>query len=213
MFSLYFVNAFQVSITGGLTPFITSEFQNHSLLTVINIVANSMAAAVYIPLAKILDIWGRAEGFLLMTCFATLGLILMAVSHNLPTFCAAQVGVLISGNGLEKQSANGPPAGFLYRRIWRHDLQYRCHHRRCVQVEEPRSGLRLYVLPLHDHGFRWSQGCGGFLHQVQLAMGIWLLCHCPARRCLGLIHPAQAQPSQGPEAGHSDGGEERPWRV
>ena len=38
-----------------------------------------------------LDVWGRAEGFLVMVCFATLGLILMAVSHNLATFCAAQV--------------------------------------------------------------------------------------------------------------------------
>lgn len=50
-----------------------------------------MTAAVYIPMAKMLDVWGRAEGFLLMIVFADLGLILMAVSHNLATFCAAQV--------------------------------------------------------------------------------------------------------------------------
>lgn len=50
-----------------------------------------MTAATYIPLAKVLDLWGRAEGFLLMASFATLGMVLMAVSHNLPTFCAAYV--------------------------------------------------------------------------------------------------------------------------
>lgn len=42
-------------------------------------------------MAKLLDVWGRAEGFLLMVAFATLGLILMAVSHSLATFCAAEV--------------------------------------------------------------------------------------------------------------------------
>lgn len=91
MFLLYFVNAFQASILYNLTPFATSAFESHSLLTVIGIVANAMSAAVYIPLAKMLDVWGRAEGFLLMIAFATLGLILMATCNGLSTFCAAQV--------------------------------------------------------------------------------------------------------------------------
>lgn len=72
-------------------PFVTSEFESHSLLNVIYIVSDAMTAAVFIPLSKILDIWGRAEGFLIMTVFATLGLVLMAVCQNLPTFCAAYV--------------------------------------------------------------------------------------------------------------------------
>jgi hypothetical protein len=70
---------------------VTSDFQSHSLLTVIGIVSDSMTAAVYIPMAKLLDVWGRAEGFLLMVGSATMGVILMATSHNLATFCAAQV--------------------------------------------------------------------------------------------------------------------------
>ena len=74
-----------------MIPYVTSDFQSHSLLSVISIVSDSMTAAIYIPMAKLLDVWGRAEGFALMTCSATLGLILMAVSQNLATFCAAQV--------------------------------------------------------------------------------------------------------------------------
>lgn len=88
---LYFVNAFQSSILYNLLPYVTSEFESHSLLNVIYIVANAMSAATYIPLSKILDVWGRAQGFLIMATFATLGLILMATCHNLPTFCAAYV--------------------------------------------------------------------------------------------------------------------------
>lgn len=100
MFMLYFVNAFQSSITNNLTPYITSGFQEHSLLTVIGIVSSSMAAAVYIPVAKILDVWGRAEGFMCMACLATLGLVLSAVTRDLPTFCAANVFYTIGFGGM-----------------------------------------------------------------------------------------------------------------
>jgi MFS family permease len=84
----------QGSILYNLIPYVTSDFSAHSLINVIYIVASAISAATYIPLAKILDVWGRAEGFLIMTIFATLGLILMAVCTNLPTFCAAYVRML-----------------------------------------------------------------------------------------------------------------------
>ncbi|KAK1827165.1 hypothetical protein QBC39DRAFT_315361 [Podospora conica] len=88
---IYMVNAFQYSILYTLVPFITSEYSSHSLLPIIYIVADTMQAATYIPLSKILDIWGRAEGFALMVFFATIGMIMMAACNSLATFCAAQV--------------------------------------------------------------------------------------------------------------------------
>ncbi|CZT03537.1 probable siderophore iron transporter mirB [Rhynchosporium agropyri] len=100
MWMLYFVNAMQSSILYNLVPFATSEFEAHSLLTVIYIVSNSMTAAIYIPLAKMLDVWGRAEGFLLMIAFATLGMILMASSNGLAQFCVAQIFYSIGFGGL-----------------------------------------------------------------------------------------------------------------
>jgi MFS family permease len=100
MWFLYLTNAFQSSVTSNLTPYVTSGFEEHSLLTVITIVSNSMAAAVYIPTAKLLDLWGRAEGFAVMVCFATLGLILMAVCKSLAVFCAAQVFYTIGFGGM-----------------------------------------------------------------------------------------------------------------
>jgi NADH:ubiquinone oxidoreductase subunit 2 (subunit N) len=75
----------------SLSPYATSSFQGYSLITVITIVANAMSAAVYIPMAKALDLWGRAEEFLLMIVFCILGLVLLATSHNLATYCAGQV--------------------------------------------------------------------------------------------------------------------------
>ncbi|PKS05153.1 hypothetical protein jhhlp_008520 [Lomentospora prolificans] len=88
---IFLTNGMRISVLYSLTPFVTSDFQSHSLLTVISIVSDAMTSAVYIPMAKLLDLWGRAEGFLLVTCSSTLGVILMATSHNLAMFCAAQV--------------------------------------------------------------------------------------------------------------------------
>ncbi|KKY39023.1 putative mfs siderophore iron [Diaporthe ampelina] len=97
---LYFVNAMQSSILSNLLPFATSEWETHSLLNVIYVVASAMSAAIYVPLSKILDVWGRAEGFAVMTTFATIGMIMMAASHNLPTFCAAYVFYSIGFGGM-----------------------------------------------------------------------------------------------------------------
>ncbi|KAB5563533.1 major facilitator superfamily domain-containing protein [Coniochaeta sp. 2T2.1] len=97
---LYFVNAFQGSILYNLIPYATSEFDSHSLVNVIYVVAASMSAATYIPLSKILDVFGRAEGFLLMLVFATLGLILMACSNGIAVFCAAYVFYSIGFGGM-----------------------------------------------------------------------------------------------------------------
>lgn len=74
-----------------MLPYVTSEFESHSLLNVIYIVSGSLTAAVFIPMSKILDLWGRAEGFLIMATFCTVGLVMMAACKNLETFCAAYV--------------------------------------------------------------------------------------------------------------------------
>ncbi|KAL6240381.1 hypothetical protein RBB50_012718 [Rhinocladiella similis] len=97
---LTLVNNFKSTIVLSLTPFATSDWQSHSLLTVIGIVSNALTAAVYIPMAKMLDVWGRAEGFLLMLGFCILGLVLMAASENLSTYCAAQVFYSVGFGGL-----------------------------------------------------------------------------------------------------------------
>jgi MFS family permease len=90
MFLLYFVNAFQSSITGNLTAYVLSGFDAHSLIPLISIVSNVMCAAAYLPVAKLLNVWGRPQGFLIMASLSTLGLILMATTKDVQTYCAAQ---------------------------------------------------------------------------------------------------------------------------
>lgn len=91
MWFLYFVNAFQSSVYESLSPYVGSYYEYHSLTGLPSAIADAASAAVFIPTAKILDTWGRAEGFLAMTCFATLGLILMAACNSFSVYCAGYV--------------------------------------------------------------------------------------------------------------------------
>lgn len=91
MWLLYFCNGFNQSITGNLAPYITSEFESHSLVPLISVVSSIMGAATYMPLAKILNLWDRYVGFALMVAFATLGLILAASCNGIGVYCASQV--------------------------------------------------------------------------------------------------------------------------
>ncbi|KAH0360060.1 putative MFS siderophore transporter MirB-like protein, partial [Aureobasidium melanogenum] len=100
MWSIYCVNAFQSNITSNLSPYITSGFEAHSLLPVISIISSIMGAATYMPLAKVLNLWDRTVGLLLMLVFFLLGLILSATCNGIGTYCAAQVFYAIGSAGL-----------------------------------------------------------------------------------------------------------------
>lgn len=84
----------QGSITGNLSAYVTSGFESHSLIPVIYVVSSVMGAATYMPVAKILNLWDRSSGFLVMAAFATLGLILSATCTDVATYAASQVSLL-----------------------------------------------------------------------------------------------------------------------
>jgi len=94
MFLLYFINYFQRSISGSLSPYITSNFESHSLVPLIGVISSVMGAATYMPLSKILNMFDRWVGFALMVALATLGLIMTASCDSIGTYCAATVSLL-----------------------------------------------------------------------------------------------------------------------
>lgn len=81
----------QQGTTGLLTPYVTSDFQLHSLTAATSIFSSIIGGLTKLPLAKLIDIWGRPHGFILMVGIQTLGLIMMAACNNVETYAAAQV--------------------------------------------------------------------------------------------------------------------------
>ena len=88
---IYFVNTMQQGMTNSLTPYVTSSFEAHSLTAATSIMSSIIGGLSKLPLAKILDIWGRPQGYALMVLFMTIGLVMMAGCSNVQTYAAAQV--------------------------------------------------------------------------------------------------------------------------
>ncbi|KAI1147761.1 siderophore iron transporter mirB [Nemania diffusa] len=97
---VYFVDAIQQGMGTLLTPYVTSAFQEHSLTATTNVASGIIGGVSKLALAKILDVWGRPQGYLLTMCFMTLGLVLMAACNNVQTYAAAQIFYWVGYNGV-----------------------------------------------------------------------------------------------------------------
>lgn len=96
-----FMMAYSSGITGTLTPYVTSSFEAHSLTALTSVISGLIAGLVKLPYAKLINIWGRPQGFAVMVCSMTLGLIMMAGCNNVRTYCAAQVFYNVGYNGID----------------------------------------------------------------------------------------------------------------
>jgi len=81
----------QQGMSSSLTPYVTSSFALHSLTATTGIMSSLIGGLMKLPLAKVLDIFGRPEGFFIMMCFMIIGLCMMAACPNVETYAAAQV--------------------------------------------------------------------------------------------------------------------------
>ncbi|KAF9885567.1 hypothetical protein FE257_012773 [Aspergillus nanangensis] len=97
---IHFIMAFASGVISTLTPYVTSAFAQHSLTATTTILSSLIAGLVKLPYAKLIDIWGRPQGFALMVGCMTLGLIMMAACNGVQLYCAAQVFYQIGFNGI-----------------------------------------------------------------------------------------------------------------
>ncbi|KAH7040192.1 siderophore iron transporter mirB [Microdochium trichocladiopsis] len=97
---IYFVDAMEQGLGGFLTPYVTSTFSQHSLTAATGVISGIIGGVSKLVLAKILDIWGRPQGFVVCISLLTLGLIMMAACQNVETYAAAQVFYWVGYNGV-----------------------------------------------------------------------------------------------------------------
>ncbi|PLB44221.1 MFS general substrate transporter [Aspergillus steynii IBT 23096] len=88
---VYFVMTLQEVIIRALNPYVTSAFRLHSLTAATVIMSNIIAGVSKIPLAKVLDTWGRPQGLTAAVFVWVMGFIMMALCNNVQTYAAAQV--------------------------------------------------------------------------------------------------------------------------
>ncbi|OAA56115.1 siderophore iron transporter mirB [Cordyceps fumosorosea ARSEF 2679] len=89
LYLVSFVDTLLQSVQGALTPYVTSNFKVHGLLGVTDILAFILGGVCNLAIAKVIDIWGRAEGFAVMIVFIIVGMIMKAACINVEMFAAA----------------------------------------------------------------------------------------------------------------------------
>ncbi|KAF3071147.1 Siderophore iron transporter mirB [Daldinia childiae] len=97
---IYFVDSMQQGMGSLLTPYVTSSFALHSLTATTGVMSGIIGGVSKLTLAKILDIWGRPQGFLVVVLLMTVGLVMMAACNNVETYAAAQVFYWVGYNGV-----------------------------------------------------------------------------------------------------------------
>ncbi|KAJ0166595.1 Siderophore iron transporter mirB [Colletotrichum tanaceti] len=96
----YVVTSIQEVSMRVLSPFVTSSFASHSLTATTGVMSTLIAGLIKLPLAKILDTWGRPQGLGLMLISWVLGFIMMAACKNVETYAAAQVFYAVGSQGI-----------------------------------------------------------------------------------------------------------------
>lgn len=96
----YFVQGLVSGVSGSLLPFVTSDFALHSLTPTTSILSSVIGGVTNLSIAKVLDIFGRPQGFLLCVVLCVLGLIMSASCNNVEAYAASQVFYTVGINGI-----------------------------------------------------------------------------------------------------------------
>ncbi|KAF7856940.1 hypothetical protein EAF04_009700 [Stromatinia cepivora] len=99
-FIVFFVISMQQQIQNNLSYYVTSDFLLLPLTGTTTIVSSIVGGVFRLPIAKFVDLIGRAEGFAMMTGCATIGLIMTAACRNVETYAAAQVFYWLGFDGM-----------------------------------------------------------------------------------------------------------------
>ena len=97
---VYFIMLLQQGGGNALKPYVTSAFQYHSLTPTVDILSFVIGGCANLTVAKILDVWGRPQGYAVALFITTVGLIMMAATTNVEMYAAAQVFWSVGSNAL-----------------------------------------------------------------------------------------------------------------
>lgn len=97
---VYFVMLMQQAATAALVPYVTSAFQHHSLTPTVGVLSSVIGGVCNLTVAKILDIFGRPQGYAASLLIATIGLVMMAATYSVEMYAAAQVFWTVGNNAL-----------------------------------------------------------------------------------------------------------------
>ncbi|KAF2400833.1 hypothetical protein EJ06DRAFT_476754 [Trichodelitschia bisporula] len=95
------ITSLEVQVTSTLTPFATSAFLAHSLVSTVTVVQGVVNSVIKPPISKIANVFGRFESFTLAVTIYIVGYIQQAASHNVRTYASAQIFYAAGSQGVQ----------------------------------------------------------------------------------------------------------------
>lgn len=96
-----FAMSFHDGMASVLGSYVTSSFGQNPLTELSGVISQLAAGLVKLPFAKLIDIWGRPQGFALMVISSTIGYIMMAGCNSVATYLVAQLFYQIGYTGVQ----------------------------------------------------------------------------------------------------------------
>ncbi|EXJ90572.1 hypothetical protein A1O1_03675 [Capronia coronata CBS 617.96] len=87
----FFMLALQQGTTSIFNAAAYAEFVTAPQITTANVLASIIGGVIKLPIAKVLNIWGRAEGFFVFVCVYLIGMIVLAASNGPSSYAAGYV--------------------------------------------------------------------------------------------------------------------------
>ncbi|PSR75373.1 major facilitator superfamily domain-containing protein [Coniella lustricola] len=101
IFLNFFINSLEAQTSSNLIPYVVSNFSAHALIPAVSITSQILGGVLKLPIAKLIDTWGRPQGLLVATVFGTVGLIMLSWCRDVKTYAAAQIFHTIGFNGVQ----------------------------------------------------------------------------------------------------------------
>ncbi|OAL48126.1 MFS general substrate transporter [Pyrenochaeta sp. DS3sAY3a] len=98
---IYFIESLLTNTSGALVPYVTSAFALHSLTPTVSVLSSVIGGVISLPIAKILDVFGRPQGLITCLVIAVVGLIMMAACDGVEAYAAAQVFFTVGNTGVQ----------------------------------------------------------------------------------------------------------------
>lgn len=89
LYLVAFIDQLAQSVQGALNIYVASGFNQHGLSGITDVLATIFGGVCNLAIAKVIDIWGRCEGFLVMIGLILLGMVMKAACINIEMYTAA----------------------------------------------------------------------------------------------------------------------------
>lgn len=101
IWAIFSVETLLSGIMMSLAPYITSAFGQHIWTPIVMVFSQIVGGVTNLSIAKVLDVFGRHNGFLLCTVLGCGGLVSLTLCQSIEAFAAAQVLFTVDHSGLQ----------------------------------------------------------------------------------------------------------------